>query len=143
SLPSLAALAPLWSVPGLSFVSLQKGQGEDEALAPGAQQPLLHVGSDIQDFADSAAIIAQLDLVICVDTAIAHLAGALGKPCWVLLPKIGTDWRWLRERSDSPWYPRTARLFRQTIAGDWKDTIEQLRQACKQELFPSLAPRTT
>ena len=139
SLPSLAALAPLWSLPGLSFVSLQKGQGEDEALAAPANQPILHLGSEIQDFADSAAIIAQLDLVICVDTAIAHLAGALGKPCWVLLPKTGTDWRWLRDRTDSPWYPHSMRLFRQAVMGDWRDAIEQIGHACAHE-FPASTP---
>jgi tetratricopeptide (TPR) repeat protein len=129
SLPSLAALAPLWNVPGAHFVSLQKGQGEDEATTPPPGQPLIHLGTDINDFADSAAIIAQLDLVICVDTAIGHLAGALGKPCWILLPRTGTDWRWLEERTDSPWYPGTARLFRQGDQDDWADTVLQVAEA--------------
>lgn len=71
----------------------------------------------------------QLDLVICIDTAIAHLAGALNKPCWVLLLVIGTDWRWLRERADSPWYPGVMRLFRQTKTGDWAATIGEVAQA--------------
>lgn len=121
SLPNLSALAPLWQVPGISFVSLQKGAGEDEAVA--SQLPLTHLGGDLRDFADTAAIVEQLDLVICVDTAIAHVAGALGKPCWVILPAIGSDWRWLRDRSDSPWYPRTHRLFRQQRSGEWGDVI--------------------
>jgi tetratricopeptide (TPR) repeat protein len=129
SLPSLSILAPLWSVPGITFVSLQKGQGEDEAATPPTGQPIVHMGSGIQDFADTAAIVAQLDLVICIDTAIAHLAGALGKPCWVLLPAHGTDWRWLQERTDSPWYPGVMRLFRQTKAGDWAATISDATQA--------------
>ena len=129
SLPSLAALAPLWNVPGAHFVSLQKGQGEDEAATPPPMQPLTHVGTDIRDFADSAAIIAQLDLVICVDTAIAHLAGALGTPCWILLPRVGTDWRWLEDRTDSPWYPKTMRLFRQRHQDDWTDTILEVAEA--------------
>jgi tetratricopeptide (TPR) repeat protein len=130
SLPSLATLAPLLSVPGVSFVSLQKGQGETDvqSLEPG--QSMVHAGPDIQDFADTAAIIAQLDLVICVDTAVAHLAGGLGKPCWVLLPERATDWRWMQERVDSPWYPGTTRLFRQAARGDWTATIEQVRRAC-------------
>ncbi|MEJ1959082.1 MAG: glycosyltransferase family 9 protein [Nitrosomonadales bacterium] len=89
SLPGLAILAPIWTVPGVMFYSLQKGQGEDEANHPPPGQPVIPLGSDIRDFADSAAIVAQMDLVICVDTAIAHLAGALGKPCWVLLPAFG------------------------------------------------------
>jgi hypothetical protein len=105
SLQGLAALAPLWSVPGVKFVSLQKGLGEDEGKNPPNEQPLVHLGSEIADFADVAAIVAQLDLVITIDTAVAHLAGALAKPCWVLLPASRTDWRWLHERQDSPWYP--------------------------------------
>ncbi|MFM0672552.1 tetratricopeptide repeat protein [Paraburkholderia sediminicola] len=130
SIPSLAMLAPLWSVPGLSFVSLQKGRGEDEARHPPADQPLLDLGSAVTDFADSAAIIAQLDLVICVDTSTAHLAASLGKPCWVMLPEKDIDWRWLHDRSDSPWYPHTLRLFRRTPGEDWSMPVERVRQAC-------------
>ncbi|MDP1614136.1 MAG: tetratricopeptide repeat-containing glycosyltransferase family protein [Sulfuritalea sp.] len=129
SLPSLATLAPLWSLPGIAFVSLQKGAGEDEAGAPPITQPLFHPGSEMADFADSAAILGQLDLLICVDTAVAHLAGALGIPCWVLLPACGTDWRWLEDRTDSPWYPELMRLFRQTADGDWGGVMAQLVDA--------------
>lgn len=129
SLPSLSILAPLWSVRGVAFVSLQKGQGEQEAVAPAAGQPIVDMGSGVQDFADTAAIVAQLDLVICIDTVIAHLAGALSKPSWVLLPAFGTDWRWLREQTDSPWYPGVMRLFRQTEAGDWAAAIGEVAQA--------------
>jgi tetratricopeptide (TPR) repeat protein len=131
SLPGLSTLAPLWSVPGVTFVSLQKGPGEDEAATPPAGQPILQLGSDILDFADTAAIVAQLDMVICIDTAIAHLAGALNKPCWVLLPAIGIDWRWLHNRTDSPWYPRTMRLFRQMKPTDWSTTIGEVTQALR------------
>jgi tetratricopeptide (TPR) repeat protein len=130
SLPSLSVLAPLWSVPELVFVSLQKGQGEDEANSPPADQPLLHLGSKVADLADTAAIVAQLDLVICVDTSIAHLAGSLGKPCWVMMPREDIDWRWMHERSDSPWYPRTLRLFRQSADEGWASVVERVRQAC-------------
>ncbi|APR38871.1 hypothetical protein BTO02_26130 [Paraburkholderia sp. SOS3] len=129
SVPSLAALAPLWSVPDICFVSLQKGLGEDEANAPPANQPLLHLGSEVADFADTAAIVAQLDLLICVDTSTAHLAASLGKRCWVLLPAHDVDWRWLRERSDSPWYPDTVRLFRQAENEGWGALIERVREA--------------
>jgi tetratricopeptide (TPR) repeat protein len=129
SLPGLSTLAPLWSVPSVTFVSLQKEQGENEAATAPAGQPILHLGSEILDFADTACIIAQLDLIICVDTAIAHLAGALRKPCWVLLPARGTDWRWLRERGDTPWYPSVMRLFRQTKPDDWSDSIGEVAQA--------------
>jgi len=129
SLASLAALSPLWKVPGVSFVSLQKGAGEDEARTPPAGQPLLHLGSDVTDLADTAAIVAQLDLVVCVDTAIAHLAASLGKPCWILLPAQDIDWRWLHERGDSPWYPATVRLFRQRQQGRWGDVVDGLGAA--------------
>jgi tetratricopeptide (TPR) repeat protein len=130
SMPSLATLAPLWTVPGLSFVSLQKGQGEDEARNPPANQPLLDAGARVTDFADSAAIVAQLDLVICVDTSIAHLAASLGKPCWVMLPERDVDWRWMHEREDSPWYPHTLRLFRREPGEDWAASVERVRRAC-------------
>ncbi|MES2353485.1 MAG: tetratricopeptide repeat protein [Pseudomonadota bacterium] len=129
SLSHFSVLAPLWSVPGINFISLQKGQGEDEAQYPSEEQPLLHLGSDVRDFSDVAAIVTQLDLVICVDTAIAHLAGALGKPCWVMLPIYKTDWRWLRNRNDSPWYPATMRLFRQQKPDDWAAVIMNIKEA--------------
>jgi hypothetical protein len=140
SLPNLAVLAPLWSVPGVRFVSLQKGPAEVEARKPPDGQPLVHLGSDIGDFADAAAILHQLDLLICVDTAFAHLAGALAKPCWVLLPAHKTDWRWLQGRADSPWYP-TMRLFRQRERGEWKPVIgevaEVLRDLANSRCMPS------
>ncbi|MFX6865387.1 glycosyltransferase family 9 protein, partial [Acinetobacter baumannii] len=79
---------------------------------------------DVASFADAAAIIGNLDLVISIDSAIAHLAGAMGKPVWILLAN-GSDWRWLRDRSDTPWYPQ-ARLFRQTRPGDWAEVIGRL-----------------
>lgn len=131
SLPSLETLRPLLNVPGVSFVSLQKGQGEAEASALQGGPFVLDVAPDITDFADSAALIAQLDLVISVDTAVAHLAGSLGKPGWVMLPALGLDWRWVRGRTDSPWYPGTMRLFRQTQPGQWAPVVEQIAAACR------------
>ncbi|WP_332851424.1 tetratricopeptide repeat protein [Duganella sp. S19_KUP01_CR8] len=130
SLPSLATLAPLASLAAagsVHFISLQKGQGEDEALNPPAGMPLYAAGPQLHDFADTAAVIANLDLVISVDTAVAHLAGALGKLCWVLLPDYRCDWRWLAGRSDTPWYP-AMRLFRQSAAGDWVPVIDAVRR---------------
>lgn len=129
SVPGLNLLAPLWDVPNVRFISLQKGAGEDEAGNPPSGLPLIPLGSRISDFADTAAIVASLDLVICVDTAVAHLTGALGKPCWVLLPYYKQDWRWLIGRADSPWYPGVMRLFRQTEMGNWKTVIAEAAAA--------------
>ena len=131
SLPSLMTLAPLAAVPA-HFVSLQKGAGEEEALHPPAGMALHAIGPRLGDFADTAAVIANLDLVISVDTAVAHLAGALGKPCWLLLPDYRCDWRWLTERADTPWYPGTMRLFRQGVAGEWGAPVAAVAAALKQ-----------
>ncbi len=128
SLPSLASLAPLGEIAGTRFFSLQKGAGEDEATRPPAPLSLTNLAPHIGDFADTAAIIANLDLVITVDTAVAHLAGALGRRCWVLLPHYKPDWRWLAARDDSPWYPGVMRLFRQRASGDWDTTIAAVKQ---------------
>lgn len=128
SLPGLSVLRPLWEVPGVTFVSLQKGVGEDEAADPPADQPLIDLGRLIQDFGDTAALIDALDLVISVDTAPAHLAGALGKRCFCLLPSEGLDFRWLLERSDSPWYP-TMTLFRRPLGATWEVVIPQVASA--------------
>jgi tetratricopeptide (TPR) repeat protein len=111
----LEDFAVLAEVAGIAWFGLQKGR--DEARRCCGALTLEPLGADIADFADSAAIVEQLDLVIAVDTAIVHLAGALGKPVWTLLPFV-PDWRWLLERDDSPWYP-TMRLFRQPAIGDW------------------------
>lgn len=127
SLPSLATLAPLWAIPGLAFVSLQKGAGESELAS--FEHPIAAFGSDITDLADTAAIIAQLDLVICVDTSVAHLAASLGKACWIVLPERDVDWRWMHERDDSPWYPDTVRLFRRAAGEPWDAVIERVRSA--------------
>lgn len=124
SLPDLATLAPLLQVPGIRWYSLQKGPDEGE-VEPGVTD----LAPAIQDFADTAALIAGLDLVITVDTACAHLAGALGKPCWVLLPAWMPDWRWLADRTDTPWYPHAIRLFRQRRDGAWDEVVRELAAA--------------
>jgi Flp pilus assembly protein TadD len=129
SLPGLATLLPLAAVPGVSFISLQKGAGEDEAAQPPAGFTLASLGPEIHHFADTAAILAQLDLLISVDTGVAHLAGALGVPCWVMLPDYLTDWRWLTERSDTPWYPGVMRLFRQSAGAGWAPVVQDLAAA--------------
>ncbi|WP_244849906.1 glycosyltransferase family 9 protein [Caballeronia sp. SL2Y3] len=118
----------LFATPGVTFVSLQKGPTARAQLAalPARLRPLDPM-NDVADFADTAATIASLDLVISVDTAVAHLAGALGKPVWILLC-ANACWRWLEDRDDSPWYP-TARLFRQRAPGQWIEVIERVVDA--------------
>lgn len=117
----LTDLIPLLNEPGTTYYSLQFGPGSEQLceLLPGLH--VVDAGSDLKDFSTLAAIVANLDLVISVDTVVAHLAGAMGKPVWILLNK-GCDWRWLLDRADSPWYP-TARLFRQESAGQWADVV--------------------
>ena len=118
---ALKVLAPLGEVSGLSFVSLQKDEPAAEAADPPHGLQLHDFTTDLHDFEDTAALIVNLDLVISVDTAVAHLAGALGKPVW-LLNRFDTEWRWLLDRDDSPWYP-TLRQFRQPSPGDWNSVI--------------------
>jgi ADP-heptose:LPS heptosyltransferase len=117
----------------MRFYSLQKGPAADE-LKSGKRQAasgnITDWTTELSDFADTTTLISALDLVITIDTAVAHLAGALGKPTWVLLP-FASDWRWLRDRSDSPWYP-TMRLFRQPRPGDWDTPVRQIAQQLKQ-----------
>lgn len=115
----LPLLAPLSTVPNVTLVSLQKNAPSDPAMQDWT--------GELDDFADTAALVMALDLVIAVDTAVAHLAGALGRPVW-LLNRRDTDWRWLLDRDDSPWYP-TLRQFRQTRDGDWPTVIDHVRQA--------------
>ena len=126
----LCDLLPLFGIDA-DFVSLQK-----EVRAVDAETlencGMLRFAEELADFSDTAALISQLDLVISVDTSVAHLAGALGKPVWIMLPKA-SDWRWLLERSDSPWYP-TARLFRQSTPGEWEPVIAEVAAELANEL---------
>ncbi|MGA2443739.1 MAG: tetratricopeptide repeat-containing glycosyltransferase family protein [Tepidisphaeraceae bacterium] len=139
----LARLAPLGQAPGARFFSLQKGAAAAEAQTPPPGMELVDWTEELKDFADTAALISNLDLVIAVDTAVVHLAGAMGKPVWTLLP-FNSDWRWLLERQDSPWYPTmrcwllerqdspwypTMRLFRQPRIGDWDTVITRVVEA--------------
>lgn len=126
SLP-FAGLAPLLARDDITFISLQKDlrAGESEAIA--AAPHLTSIGDALDDFTDTAAVVSLVDLVIAVDTAVVHLAGALARPVWVMLP-FAPDWRWQLQRSDSPWYP-TVRLFRQPRPGDWTSVVGAVDQA--------------
>ncbi len=120
---ALSHLQSLLAIPDIQFISLQK-EYRDSDLAALASAPILRLDAALKDFADTAAVMSELDLIIAVDTATAHLAGAMGKPLWLLLSYI-QDWRWLRGRVDSPWYP-TARLFRQPEIGDWDAVLARV-----------------
>jgi FkbM family methyltransferase len=123
----LKQLKPLLDVGGIYWVSLQKGKDAGQIAEEGLANRVIDLMNEVEDFADTAAIIAHLDRVISVDTAVLHLAGALGKPAW-LLNRFNTDWRWLLEREDSPWYP-TLRIFRQTSFGDWDSVLPRVVEA--------------
>jgi tetratricopeptide (TPR) repeat protein len=114
-------------IDGVRLFSLQKGPGADQLATIGDRFPIVDLGSRFQTFQDTAAALKNLDLAISVDSAVAHCAGALAVPVWVLLPH-GCDWRWMLDREDSPWYP-TLRLFRQTKPGDWPGVFDRLRAA--------------
>jgi len=123
----LQEFAPLLQLDGADFFLLQTDMRDADQLFCQRTPQLKLVANDISDFDDTAAIIANLDLVISVDTSVAHLSGALGVPVWILLPWV-PDWRWLLDREDSPWYP-SARLFRQNRAGDWQGVMERVTSA--------------
>ncbi len=126
----LTRLSPLFDVPGTSFVSLQFGPRAADLKKLKRKPPIEDLAAKFEDFTDTAAAIAALDLVITVDTSVAHVAGAVGKPVWVLLPWV-TDWRWLLNREDNPWYP-TMRLFRQKKGEDFADVIARVAGELKE-----------
>lgn len=136
----IRALAPLAAVPGMQFVSLQNS----ELGAMAAELPELNpldFADDLLDFAETAALIDCLDLVITVDTSVAHLAGAMGKPTWLLLMKHA-DWRWGRNEEDSPWY-RSVRQFRQTVQGEWAPVVEKVRVALAEPIAAPAAQESS
>ena len=137
SLP-VGSLAPLMQLPGVRFYSLQKGPAA--ASLKGADPGVVDLGEELESFADTAAAIAHLDLVVGVDTAVVHLAGALGKPVWTLVANP-PDWRWMEGRDDSPWYP-TMRLFRQKATGNWDEVVDRVKTALQEEVSLGVAART-
>ncbi len=121
----LAQLGPIFDLAGVSFISLQHAPSAADAAVLAGMTRVTALGAELRDFDDTAAVLALCDLVIAVDTSLAHLAGALGRPIWILLP-FRPDWRWMLDRSDSPWYP-SARLYRQSAAGDWEGVVARVR----------------
>jgi hypothetical protein len=126
---TLAMLAPLKETPGATFYALQKGAGAAQAASPPEGMRLVDLAPHINDFADTAAMIANLDLLLTVDTSVANLAGAMGAPAWVLLSSA-PDWRYHLEGDTTPWYP-TMRLFRQANDGDWAGVVARVAQALR------------
>ena len=125
----LEQFAPLASVENAAFYSLQMGQAAAQAGHPPSGLHLTDWTKDVRDFADSAAMVEHLDLLVTVDTSVAHLAAAMGKRVWLLLPR-SPDWRWMLDRPDSPWYP-TMRLFRQTTRDDWAEVLRRVAAAIR------------
>ena len=124
---SLQELAPLAEIKSARFFSLQKGPAAAQTARPPKGMELIDFTQEFTDFADTAAMTANLDLVIAVDTSVAHLAGAMGRPVWIMIPFM-PDWRWLRERSDSPWYP-TVKIFRQSRQRKWPEVVQKITEA--------------
>ncbi|MFM0124973.1 tetratricopeptide repeat-containing glycosyltransferase family protein [Paraburkholderia sp. RL18-101-BIB-B] len=124
---AFAQLTPLLEVSNVQFFSLQKGPAAQQLESSEWGERVIDYTEELNDFADTAALVANLDLVISVDTSTAHLAGALDKPVWIL-NRFDTCWRWMLERTDTPWYPR-ARLFRQPALGDWDSVMQAARDA--------------
>ena len=117
----LGSFAPLTEIPGIALVSLQKGAAQSQIGGYWGRAPLVNLGPELRDFGDTMAVLECLERVVAVDTSVVHLAGAMGKPAWVMLPHA-PDWRWLLDRTDSPWYP-TLRLFRQGPERSWDAVI--------------------
>jgi hypothetical protein len=128
----------LAEVPGVRLISLQKGEGTEQLAGLSGQFRVANLNGedggkeDCRDFLDTAAVMSQVDLVVTPETAVAHLAGSLGVPVWVVLSAVG-DWRWMLDRDDSPWYP-SMRLFRQTTPGDWDGVFERMACTLRHEL---------
>jgi ADP-heptose:LPS heptosyltransferase len=121
-------LGPLSAVAGAELISLQKGSAADQADGT----PVLRLDRELNDFADTAAVLERLDLLISVDTSCLHLAGALGRPVWGLLA-FSPDWRWMLRRADSPWYP-SLRLFRQPRLGAWSEVAAAVAEALRDQV---------
>jgi Tfp pilus assembly protein PilF len=121
---TLQAFAPLSELPRVALVALQKGPSQAQIGGYWGRTPLINLGPEIGDFADTMAILETLDVVVTIDSAVGHLAGAMGRPVWLMLP-FAPDWRWLLDRSDSPWYP-TARLFRQPAPRQWAPVVNEI-----------------
>lgn len=123
----LADFAPLAALPGVALISLQKGAGIEQVSGYFGRAPLVNIGASVRDYLDTMALLEAVDLLVTIDSSVAHLAGAMGRPAWVLLPRA-PDWRWLLGRDDSPWYP-SVRLFRQGEERAWQPVLQAVAAA--------------
>ena len=141
--PPLAAFERLARATGGTLVSLQKGPGVEQIAAVASRFNVVDLAADLDAdgaFLDTAAVVSLVDLVITSDSAVAHLAGAMARPAWVVLP-TAADWRWLTAREDSPWYP-TMRLFRQRAGGDWSEVFARVAAELAQQVFTARPGRS-
>jgi tetratricopeptide (TPR) repeat protein len=127
---TLTDFLPIANVPGVALLALQKGPKTGQAGEYWGRAPLINVGAEIQDYDDTMAILENIERLVTVDTSVAHLAGAMGRPVWIMLPKA-PDWRWLLDREDTPWYP-SVRLFRQTQVRRWDDVAQRMAQRLRE-----------
>ena len=132
----LTDFLPIANVPGIALLALQKGPKTGQAGEYYGRAPLINVGAEIQDYDDTMAILENIERLVTVDTSVAHLAGAMGRPVWIMLPRA-PDWRWLLDREDSPWYP-TVRLFRQTRVRHWADVAQRIAAALREASAPEV-----
>ena len=133
----LERFSPLLAAPDIEFFSIQKVLRPDDNEILNRHPQVVHLGSEIVDFDDTAAIMSLMDLVVSSDTSVVHLAGALGVPTWILL-QYAADWRWLPDREDSPWYA-SVRLFRQPTIGDWSTVVRRVSNELERLTLPSSA----
>ncbi len=129
---SLDDFSPLAEIPGITFYSLQRGPASEEVFNPPKDMKIISLDKELIDFSDTAAVMNNLDLIISTDTAVVHLAGAVGIPIWTLL-HTSSDWRWFLNRDNSPWYPEM-RLFRQTKLNNWTDLFKQVKETLLQKI---------
>jgi hypothetical protein len=127
---TLATFAPLGALRGVALVSLQKGPATAQAGGYFGRAPLINIGAEIKDYDDTMAVLECLDVLVTVDTSVGHLAGAMDRPAWIMLPRA-PDWRWLLDRADSPWY-RSVRLFRQSVSRQWSGPVGDITAALRE-----------
>jgi hypothetical protein len=126
---TLDTLAPIAALDGIALVSVQKGPATSQVANYKGHAPIIDLDKQIVDFDDTMAVLENVDLLVCVDTSVGHFAGAMGRPAWIMIP-YAPDWRWLRDREDSPWYP-SLRLFRHKLPRRWDLLVPEVAEELK------------